>query len=128
MSTVSVNRLCDIIISANCRCNKAYSPSTQPNPLATVVCILIASYTAFNVLLLFADNNNRYEGSWKNGKKNGPGLFYYGDTGQVYEGVWVDGCVKCGEMKDYDREMAPVATQYPIPSVSYLTSRAEPSM
>ncbi len=63
-------------------------------------------------------NENRYEGSWKNDKKNGPGKFYYLDKGQVYEGVWHDDIPKCGEMKDFGREGAPAATQYPIPKVN----------
>jgi len=67
-------------------------------------------------LLRLADEN-RYEGSWKNDKKNGPGKFYYLDKGQMYEGVWLDGIPKCGEMKDFGREMAPDATQYELPPV-----------
>ncbi len=52
--------------------------------------------------------------------KNGPGKFFYLDKGQVYEGTWLDDIPKCGEMKDFNRETAPDATQYPIPSVSLL--------
>jgi len=33
--------------------------------------------------LRFAANENRYEGEWKDGKKNGRGKFFYLDTGQV---------------------------------------------
>ena len=66
----------------------------------------------------FAASENRYEGSWKNGMKNGPGKFYYLDKGQLYEGVWVDDTPKCGEMKDFGRETAPDATEYAIPQVN----------
>jgi hypothetical protein len=65
---------------------------------------------------------NRYEGSWKNGIKNGPGKFYYLDKGQVYEGVWVDDIAKCGEMKDFGRDSVPDPTPYPIPVVSKMKS------
>ena len=68
-----------------------------------------------------AANENRYEGSWKDDKKNGAGKFYYLDKGQLYEGVWHDDIPKAGEMKDFDRGTAPQATQYPIPSVSQLS-------
>lgn len=64
-----------------------------------------------------AANENRYEGSWKDGKKNGPGKFYYLNSGQVFEGVWVDNVPKCGTMQDYGRDGAPGPTQYPIPEV-----------
>lgn len=32
---------------------------------------------------ILAGNENRYEGEWKGGKKNGRGQFFYLDTGQV---------------------------------------------
>ena len=62
-------------------------------------------------------NENRYEGSWRDDKKNGPGKFYYLTHGQLYEGVWNDDIAKCGTMKDFDRNSAPEPTQYPIPKV-----------
>ena len=68
--------------------------------------------------IFLAANDNRYEGSWKNDKKNGPGKFYYLDRGQLYEGVWVEDIPKCGEMKDFCRETAVDPTQYAIPAVS----------
>ena len=50
-------------------------------------------------------------------KKNGAGRFFYLDTGQVLEGVWVNDGPKCGEMTDYGREAAGEGrTQYPIPA------------
>ncbi|XP_033123252.1 MORN repeat-containing protein 3-like [Anneissia japonica] len=67
---------------------------------------------------------NRYEGSWKLGKKNGPGKFFYLDKGQMYEGVWVDGIPKCGEMVDFGREGAPDPTVYPIPEIKLLDPKA----
>lgn len=62
-------------------------------------------------------NENRYEGSWKDDKKNGPGKFYYLTHGQLYEGVWLEDVAKCGTMTDFDRNSAPEPTQYPIPKV-----------
>lgn len=62
-------------------------------------------------------NNNRFEGSWSKGKKNGNGCHYYLDRGLVYEGVWVDNVPKCGEMRDLNRENAPLPTEYPIPTL-----------
>ena len=65
-------------------------------------------------------NENRYEGSWKNDKKNGPGKYYYLDTGQLFQGVWVDDIAKCGTMEDFNRDTAPEPTVYPIPQVSFI--------
>ena len=65
-------------------------------------------------------SENRYEGSWRNDKKNGPGRYFYLDRGQLYEGTWLDDVPKCGEMKDFGREGAPAPTQYPIPVVGRL--------
>ena len=49
-------------------------------------------------------------------KKNGAGRFFYLDTGQVLEGVWVNDGPKCGQMTDMGREEAGEGrTQYPIP-------------
>lgn len=67
---------------------------------------------------LFAANENRYEGSWRDDKKNGPGKFFYLTTGQIYEGVWNNDIAKCGSMKDFNRDEAPKPTKYPIPDVS----------
>ena len=36
---------------------------------------------------------------------------------QVYEGVWVENVPKCGEMRDLNRENAPLPTEYPIPTL-----------
>ncbi|XP_077411146.1 MORN repeat-containing protein 3-like [Vanacampus margaritifer] len=65
-------------------------------------------------------NGNWYEGSWKDGKKNGHGKFYYADKGLIYEGLWVDGDAKCGTLSDYGRETAPYPTKYPIPKVTLM--------
>lgn len=62
-------------------------------------------------------SENRYEGEWRDGKKNGRGKFFYLDSGQVYEGVWVDDIAKCGSMIDFLRESAWSPTMYPIPAV-----------
>jgi len=55
--------------------------------------------------------------------KNGPGKFFYLDKGQLYEGMWVDDLAKCGQMKDWNRDAAPDATQFPLPPVSIATAR-----
>lgn len=71
-----------------------------------------------NVCIVFwKANENRYEGSWKNGMKHGPGKFVYLDKGQLYEAVWVENIAKCGKMSDFGREGAPAAPVYPIPKV-----------
>nr|CAB3263907.1 MORN repeat-containing protein 3-like [Phallusia mammillata] len=72
--------------------------------------------------MLKLDNENRYEGEWKGGKKNGRGQFFYLDTGQLYEGVWVDDVPKCGAMTDFGRDGAPEPTVYPIPKVELVNS------
>lgn len=71
-----------------------------------------------NYSIIFTANENRYEGSWRNDQKNGPGKFFYLTTGQVYEGVWKEDIAKCGTMKDFGRDGAPAPSVYPIPSVS----------
>lgn len=73
---------------------------------------------------LFAANENRYEGSWRDDKKNGPGKFFYLTTGQIYEGVWNNDIAKCGSMKDFNRDEAPKPTKYPIPDVSDKSERS----
>uniref|UniRef100_A0A673AGK3 MORN repeat-containing protein 3 n=1 Tax=Sphaeramia orbicularis TaxID=375764 RepID=A0A673AGK3_9TELE len=65
-------------------------------------------------------NGNWYEGSWKDGKKNGNGKFYYLDTGQLYEGYWVNGTAKCGTLSDCGRDHAPRPTKYSLPQVRHL--------
>ena len=73
-----------------------------------------------NTYFLSTADENRYEGSWKVDKKNGPGKFFYLNKGQMYEGVWVNDIPKCGTVIDFGREGAPEPTQYPIPEVSTL--------
>ena len=38
---------------------------------------------------MFYDNGERYEGEFKNSKKNGKGIMYYNDGGR-YEGDWIN--------------------------------------
>lgn len=66
-------------------------------------------------------SGNRYEGSWRHDKKNGPGKFFYLDKGQVYTGEWVDDIAKCGTLEDSGREMAANPPIYPIPEVCHTT-------
>lgn len=65
-------------------------------------------------------NGNWYEGSWREGKKNGRGKLYYLDKGQLYEGFWVDGDAKCGTLSDFGRDEATMLTKFPIPQVKHL--------
>ncbi|XP_046991534.1 MORN repeat-containing protein 3-like [Schistocerca americana] len=71
----------------------------------------------FHGLGLYAyANGNRYEGEWKCGLKNGCGRYYHLDSGQLQEGVWVNGNCSCSTMTDiYYRQTAKDPTQYPIP-------------
>ena len=62
-------------------------------------------------------NENRYEGSWVDGKKHGEGKFFYLNKGQLYIGVWVEDVAKCGTLEDFGRDGAPEPTVYPIPEV-----------
>lgn len=62
-------------------------------------------------------NDNRYEGEWKDDLKHGKGKYYYLDSGQVMEGLWVSDIPKCGEMKDFDRKTALDPTPFAIPEV-----------
>lgn len=64
-------------------------------------------------------NGNWYEGSWREGKKNGNGKVFFADKGQIYEGFWVDGDAKCGTLADFGREEAAMPTKFPIPQVKH---------
>ncbi|XP_049947361.1 MORN repeat-containing protein 3-like [Schistocerca serialis cubense] len=74
----------------------------------------------FHGLGLYAyANGNRYEGEWKCGLKNGCGRYYHLDSGQLQEGVWVNGNCSCSTMTDiYYRQAAKDPTQYPIPEAA----------
>ena len=57
------------------------------------------------VLLTPAEaGGHRYEGTWKDGKKHGPGRFFFPDKGQLYEGVWAHDIAKCGTLIDSGRK------------------------
>lgn len=73
----------------------------------------------FKMRLYVQANGSWYEGTWKDGKKNGNGKFYYPDKGQLYEGFWVNGVAKCGTLVDFGRDEAPTPTKYPIPKVQH---------
>lgn len=68
-------------------------------------------------MYLIAANGNQYEGGWKDGKKHGPGKYFYLDKGQQLEGIWVADIPKCGVLVDFGRDNAPAPTQYPLPEV-----------
>ena len=44
-------------------------------------------YLIFRVIIKEYDNGDKYDGEWKNGKKEGKGIFYY-NNGDKYEGIW----------------------------------------
>ncbi len=62
-------------------------------------------------------NNNRYEGEWKNDKKNGHGRYFFLDKGQLLEGYWVDDINKTGKMIDFDRDGAVSPCPYELPPI-----------
>ena len=107
-------KLFDVIVVCLLVYSQSMRTGTKDRGRMTRSCFLLLYF----VFLLFAVNENRYEGSWKDDKKNGPGKFYYLDSGQVFEGVWVMDTPKCGTMRDFGRDNAPEPTQYPIPPVS----------
>jgi len=72
-------------------------------------------------MMRFRDEN-RYEGSWKDDMKHGDGKYFYLDKGQLLLGTWVKDIAKCGEMKDFNRDIATDATQYPIPELKMVDS------
>lgn len=83
-------------------------------------CSLLMKWCKFHGLFTYviAANENRYEGGWKNGKKHGPGMYFYLDKGQLLEGIWSSDIPKCGLVTDFNRDEAPAPTQYPIPKVT----------
>lgn len=69
-------------------------------------------------VVFFSVNGNWFDGTWRDGNKNGNGKFYFSDKGQIYEGIWVDGVARCGALSDFGRDEASSPTQYPIPKVA----------
>jgi cytochrome b involved in lipid metabolism len=67
---------------------------------------------------LIKENNNRYEGEWAEGKKNGTGKYYFLNKGQLLEGFWVNDINKTGKLINFDRENAKEPTQYQMPAVT----------
>lgn len=66
-------------------------------------------------VLRMADGN-RYQGQWENDMKHGSGQYFYVHKGQRFDGVWVNGTPKCGEMMDIPRTDGTTA-QYLIPEL-----------
>lgn len=83
------------------------------------ICNPLTKWCKFQGLFMYliAANGNRYEGSWKDGKKHGPGKYIYSDKGQLLEGIWVADVPKCGVLVDFDRDGAPASTEFPLPEV-----------
>ncbi|XP_044151321.1 MORN repeat-containing protein 3-like [Bufo gargarizans] len=71
----------------------------------------------FRYFMVLLANKNRYEGSWKDGRKHGAGIFYYLDKGRIYDGYWVKDIPKCGTMEDIDCTEAPNTKKLLIPEV-----------
>ena len=73
----------------------------------------------YSILLttMLSANNNRFEGCWANGMKNGAGKFIFLDKGQILSGHWKDDIAKCGSLEDFDRLNAPNPPVFPIPEV-----------
>ncbi|XP_043223143.1 MORN repeat-containing protein 3-like isoform X2 [Amphibalanus amphitrite] len=70
--------------------------------------------------LLRKADGNLYEGTWHRDTKHGPGLYQHKRTGQMQEGIWVDGMVKCSAVEDKNRLFASEPTPYPIPLLELL--------
>ena len=64
-------------------------------------------------------NGNYYEGKFKDGLKNGEGIYYHNNTGQVQKGVWIEDICKVSVMQDNETrsQIALKPTPYPIPEV-----------
>lgn len=67
--------------------------------------------------VLFEVNNDRYEGCFENGLKNGEGKYFHNKTGQLQTGVWVDGICKSSVICDAFRNQVTNPTPYYIPPV-----------
>lgn len=87
--------------------------------LIDLICNPLMKWCKFQGLFMYliAANGNQYEGGWKDGKKHGPGKYFYLDKGQQLEGIWVADIPKCGVLVDFGRDNAPAPTQYPLPEV-----------
>ncbi|XP_046390944.1 MORN repeat-containing protein 3-like [Ischnura elegans] len=60
-------------------------------------------------------NGCRYEGEWMNGLRHGYGRFYHLLTGQLQDGLWIEGVGKCSDFTDIlYRQSAKRPTQYPL--------------
>lgn len=46
--------------------------------------------------ILRTSGGDRYEGSWMDDKKEGPGTYFFVATGKMYEGEWALGIAKVG--------------------------------
>lgn len=62
-------------------------------------------------------NGNRYEGTWFNDQKEGPGKFIYRSKRQCYEGEWAKDMPKCGTLRDLPPLAGTQPRMYPIPPV-----------
>uniref|UniRef100_A0A1A9X3Q7 MORN repeat-containing protein 3 n=1 Tax=Glossina brevipalpis TaxID=37001 RepID=A0A1A9X3Q7_9MUSC len=67
--------------------------------------------------VLFYDNGNRYEGHFARGYKNGEGLFYHMQTGQLQKGVWENGVCKSSIIQDEFRNQVVSPTPFCIPPI-----------
>lgn len=49
-------------------------------------------------------SGDSYEGYWMKDMKHGQGSFYYGSTGKIYVGEWVEDIPKCGVFTEVEDE------------------------
>ena len=98
-----------------------------------LVCMQLLAYTycvynnylvsegiiSYYFLCTCLDNGNRYEGSWKDNMKHGPGKFLYLNKGQVYTGFWIEDIAKNGALEDHKQGDISITDgpMYPIPEV-----------
>lgn len=64
-------------------------------------------------------NGSWYEGSWKDGKRNGSGKCYNSEKGLLYVGFWIDGEAKCGTLCEYEKDKAPEPLKCKFPKVKH---------
>lgn len=81
--------------------------------------ILIYMQNNSLIYFLLSANGNRYEGAFSNGMKNGKGIYFHKNTGQVQLGIWVDDVCKTSMIQDGDTrtQLSLSPTPYPIPEV-----------
>lgn len=71
-----------------------------------------------NFCFFFSANCNMYEGQFVDGKKNGYGIYYHKNTGQIQYGYWTDDVCTNSTIEDaYFRQSATRPTPYPLTKI-----------